>query len=205
MIRLHPSDDILIAAAGSLPEPHRRVLAAHLSLCRTCRERHRDLHEVGGGLLDTIVPSLLADDALARVLAKVNDATLRQEPAAPDTRVTLASIASGRWRWTGPGVAMMSLLRRDETDSRLDLIRVAPGVGLLEHGHTGIETTVVLQGTFDDGHMSYSVGDFSEVDADFDHRPRALGEQDCICLIATTGHLSARGWLGRLVRPLIGM
>ena len=35
--------------------------------------------------------------------------------------------------------------------------------------------------------------------------PRALPGEDCVCLIATTHHLRPHGWLGRLVRPLLGM
>jgi putative transcriptional regulator len=100
---------------------------------------------------------------------------------------------------------MMSLARRDASNTRLDLIRVTPGTALLEHGHTGLETTVILQGAFDDGIGCYQVGDFGEADGTLNHRPRALAGEDCICLVATSGHLSARGLLGRLVRPLLGM
>ncbi len=99
----------------------------------------------------------------------------------------------------------MPLIRRDPTNSRLDLIRVAPGAALLEHSHTAFETTVVLTGAFEDGHETFGVGDYAEADGDTKHRPRALPGEVCICLIATTGHLSTRGLLGRLVRPLLGM
>jgi len=100
---------------------------------------------------------------------------------------------------------MMPLMPRDESNTRLDLIRVAPNTGLLEHGHGGFESTVVLQGTFDDGAGRYGPGDFGEGDSGFDHRPTALPGPECICLIATTAHLKPHGLLGRLIRPLIGM
>jgi putative transcriptional regulator len=206
MIRHHPSDAILIAmVSGRLPEAHRRVLATHLSMCPTCVARRRQMQEVGGALLDTIPPTPLADDALALTLRRLDDADYTPEIAALDGLVTLSTVTSGRWRWSGPGVGMMSLLKRDATASRLDLIRVGPGVGLLRHGHTGFETTIVLQGAYDDGQDCYGVGDFAEVDTNVDHCPRALGSEDCICLIATTGQMRPRGWLGRVIRPLIGM
>jgi putative transcriptional regulator len=100
---------------------------------------------------------------------------------------------------------MMPLMARDETDTRLDLIRVAPGTGLLEHGHRGFESTIVLQGAFDDGIARYEVGDFGEADGEIDHRPAAVPGPDCICLIATTSRLKPHSVIGRLVGPLLGM
>jgi putative transcriptional regulator len=210
MIRHHPSDNILAAATNLLPEPHRHVLAVHLSMCATCRARQRHMQEVGGALLDTLPPTPLSHDLLARTLARLDDPVAPPERPTPNPPLTLSGLVSaGRWRWRGPGVAIMALTKRDDTMTRLDLIRVAPGVGLLEHGHSGCETTIVLQGAFDDGLARYDVGDFVEVDPDtspdIDHCPRTLGAKDCICLIATTGRLNARGWFGRLIRPLIGM
>lgn len=206
MIRHHPSDTTLLrAAAGFLPEPHRRVLAVHLSVCPTCGTRLHALRTVGGVLLDTLTPATLADNALERTLARLGEAAPSAQPAPPPAPVTLEALATGRWRWSGRGIARMSLISPDETGSRLDLIRVAPGVPLPEHGHTDFETTVVLKGAFEDRDISYVVGDFAEADAGTDHAPRALKDEDCICLIATTGCLHARNWLFRLMQPLIGM
>ena len=63
---------------------------------------------------------------------------------------------------------------------------------------------MVLQGAFDDDIEHYHVGDFAEADGQLNHCPRALPGPDCICLIATSGRLAARGLLGKLVRPLLG-
>jgi len=100
---------------------------------------------------------------------------------------------------------MMPLMARDASDTRLDLIRVAPGTGLLEHGHGGFESTIVLQGAFDDGIARYETGDFGEAEGGVDHRPAALPGPDCICLIATTSRLKPHSVIGRLVGPLLSM
>jgi putative transcriptional regulator len=206
MMRHHPSQETLLAfAAGSLPEPHRRVVAVHLGLCPACAATSRDIGEIGGALLDTLPPTALEPDALARTLARLDALPVEAAPPAPIPVPTLAALAVGRWRWAGPGISIMPLARRDASNSRLDLIRVAPGTALLEHGHTGFETTLVLQGAFDDGIDRYQVGDFAEADGRQSHQPRALAGDDCICLIATSAHLSPKGLLGRLVRPLLGM
>jgi putative transcriptional regulator len=206
MIQCHPSDTTLLgAAAGSLPEPHRRVLAVHLAQCPDCAERLREMETLGGALLDALPAAAMAPDALARVMAQLNDVSKMSYPDVLPAPVSLQSLATGRWRWSGPGIAIMSLISRDATNSRLDLIRVASGAALLEHRHTAFETTVVLTGAFEDGHQTFAVGDFAEADGETEHRPHALPGETCICLIATTGHLSTRGLLGRLVRPLLGM
>ncbi len=206
MIRYHPSDTTLLAAAaGSFPEPHRRVLAVHLARCPHCTERLLEVETLGGVLLDELPAAVMADDALTHAMARLDDIPQVHHQDDLPAPVSLESLATGRWRWSGPGIAMMPLIRRDATNSRLDLIRVAPGSALLEHSHSAFETTVVLTGAFEDGHETFGVGDYAEADGETKHRPRALPGDACICLIATTGHLSTRGLLGRLVRPLLGM
>lgn len=203
MIRHHPSEATLVAyAAGSLPEPHNRTVAAHLAFCPACAAALDDLAEIGGALIEEIEPSMLAPEALARTLARL-DTPPRPEPQPP--AVTLDRLAVKRWRWTGPGIAMMPLIARDRTGTRLDLIRVAPGTGLLQHGHSDFETTCILRGAYDDGLSRYAAGDFAESDAGELHRPKAEPGEDCVCLIATTGQLRPTGLLGRLIRPLLGM
>lgn len=206
MSRHHPSETTLLTyAAGSLPLAHRRVVAVHAASCPHCAADIRALEAAAGVLLNDVQPAPVAPDALTRVLARLEEHPASGPPLLPTLPATLETLAIGRWRWSGPGVAMMPLIRRDASNTRLDLIRVAPGTALLAHGHTQLETTAVLQGAFDDGISRYQTGDFAEADGALEHRPRALAGADCICLIATSGRLSARGLLGRLVRPLLGM
>lgn len=206
----HPSEATLWAhVAGTLPSPHRQVVAIHVAFCPVCGAEVRHFEEIGGALLEDLKPTPLAEGSLTRLLARLDEPVPQPRPAITPPPASpagvLSSLATGRWRWTGPGIAMMPLMPRDETNTRLDLIRVAPHTGLLEHGHGGFETTVVLQGTFDDGLGRYEAGDFGEADSGTDHRPVAMPGPECVCLIATTAHLKPHGLLGRLVRPLLGM
>jgi putative transcriptional regulator len=203
MILHHPSETTLLACGtGTLPTAHVRVVAAHAARCAACAAALLEAEAIGGALLDALAPEPLAPDALQRALARLDAPPRRNDP--PRSTIE-ALIGSGRWRWTAPGIAMINLIRRDASDSRLDLIRVAPGVALLEHGHSAYETTCVLQGAFEDVSGHYHVGDFVEADTGLAHRPTALPGEPCICLIATTGRLRPRGLLGRLVRPLLGL
>ncbi len=205
MIHHHPSEATLLACvAGTLPEPHARVLAVHAARCPECRVALRRAEALGGALLETLPEAPLAEGALLRALDRLDEPP-PPEPAPVVPPTTLAALATRRWRWTGPGIAMMRLMPRDATGTRLDLIRVTQGTALLQHGHHAFETTCVLQGAFDDGTGIYREGDFAEGDAALEHQPRTLPGEACICLIATTGRLRPRGLLGRLVRPLFGM
>ncbi len=209
MIRHHPSDMTLLRyAAGMLPAPHVQVVAVHIGHCPECVEALLMAEAIGGTLIEAQAPTSLSADGLERTLRRLDEHAAPKPALAPELApapITLAGLSTGRWRWSGPGIAMQRLIPRDATDTRLDLIRVAPGTSLLLHGHTGFETTCVLQGAFEDGVNEYRVGDFAEGDAGLEHRPTALAGEDCICVIATSGQLRPQDWLGRIVRPLLGM
>jgi putative transcriptional regulator len=204
MIRRHPSDDTLLAfAAGKLPEPHRIVLRTHLARCESCAASLRLATDVGGALLDDLPPAAMDPAALERTLARLD---LRDAPAPPRViPATVAELATGRWWWIAPGLRMMPLRARDSDDARLDLLRVAPGVGLPSHGHTGTELSLVLQGGFSDETGAYHEGEVAEGDAGLAHRPRALPGPPCIVLVATSGRLRAHDRLARLIQPLLGL
>jgi putative transcriptional regulator len=204
MIRHHPSPETLLAAAaGTLPSLHARVLAVHLAACESCRRTIRLAEEIGGVVLVDLPPAPLAEGALDRVLGRLEAAEMPALPSAPP--VTLEGLATGHWRWFAPGIHVMPLVARDPTGTRLDLIRVRPGIGLPAHGHRGMESVTVLQGSFADESGQYHVGDFAEGDAGFDHQPVGLPGDDCICLMATTGYLRAHNWLARIIQPLYGV
>lgn len=209
MIRHHPSDALLVSnGAGTLPPLHARVLDFHLAQCPACRDTLRLGEELGGALLAAEPPVALADDALARVTARLDTVTpdVGPAPASARTPPAIEALTRGRrWRPAGLGVQLMPLVPRDRSGTRLDLIRVAAGIALPLHGHTGPEITCVLAGGYTDQTGEYQAGDIAEGDAGFDHQPRALAGDACICLIATTGALRARGFWARLLQPLFGL
>jgi putative transcriptional regulator len=209
MIRQHPSDATLIGyAAGTLPALHQQVVAVHVEQCPTCRASLRLGQELGGTLLDDEPPAALSDDALEHTLARL-DASAAEAPRAPQARAVPAMIEAlsegRRWRWVGYGIRLMPLVPRDATGTRLDLIRVAPGIALPQHDHTGPEITCVLKGAFADDSGDYCVGDVAEGDVGLNHQPRALAGEECICIIATTGYLRANSLIARLLQPVFGI
>ena len=203
MIRHHPSDTTRLAyAAGTLPPAHARVLAVHLAQCDSCRATTRMFEELGGVLVEELDTVPMSEGALARTLARLDAPRLQPRPPAP---TTLAGLATGRWIPIGPGVRLMPLAKRDWTDTRLDLIRVSPGVALPQHDHTGNETACILQGGYRDARGEYGPGDIAEGEPGLDHAPVAVDGEDCICIIATTGRLRAHSLIARLIQPLFGI
>jgi len=85
MIRHHPDDALLMAlAADRLARGPAVVTAAHVERCPNCRARLRELDAVGGALLEDAEPAVLAPEALARTLARIDagDAVGAQADAA---------------------------------------------------------------------------------------------------------------------------
>jgi putative transcriptional regulator len=202
----HPSAATLLAyAAGRLPVAHGIVVRTHLALCAECRAEAALAAAIGGEMLAELPPAALAADSLASVLGRLEEAAPPAPPARP-VPTTVEQLATGRWWWIGPGMRLMPLLRRGADNVRLDLIKVAPGVRLPGHGHTGTELTCVLRGAFGDETGEYHAGDFAEGEPGLEHEPMALPVgQDCVCLIATEGRLRAHSWVARLVQPLVGV
>jgi putative transcriptional regulator len=200
MMEHHPhSETLMDYAAGNLPWPHATVLAAHLRLCPACRAASGQLMAVGGALMQELTPAPLGARALQDTLARLDQPLPPQPLLVP----TLAGLATKRWRWLGPGMALMPLAPRDDTGTRLDLIRVAPGMAMPEHGHSGNEMTCVLQGAFSDAAGTYRVGDLVQADSAIEHQPTAMAGADCICLSATTGRLHAHNRFVRIIQSLL--
>jgi anti-sigma factor ChrR (cupin superfamily) len=63
------------------------------------------------------------------------------------------------------------------------LLRMAPGKSVVEHGHNRLEATVILEGALDDGHAIYEVGDILFSWPGMRHKPRAVGEEQCVCYV----------------------
>ena len=84
------------------------------------------------------------------------------------------------------------------------LLRVQPGLKLLRHGHYGAELTLVLKGAYTDETGDYRVGEVADLDEDIEHRPRVLGDEECICIISGETYPRYKTLSVRLLRPFFG-
>ena len=105
-----------------------------------------------------------------------------------------------RWRMLGGGIRQQ-VISADKEGS-LRLLYIPPGKAVPEHGHGGLELTLVLQGSFSDSAGRFKRGDVETAHAETDHQPVADQGQPCICLAATDAPLRFRSFLPRLLQPL---
>ena len=139
-IRHHPEDEMLVAyAACQLEVGTRLVVHSHLELCATCRERVRLLGAVGGALLEDVQPEPLAQDALARTLARIRQAEAPRSTAPPARRVqgppplpqdakwprALRDCTATRWKWIAPGMRWSRVSVPAAPEANVFLLRMA--------------------------------------------------------------------------------
>jgi putative transcriptional regulator len=211
-IRHHISDQILLAyAGGQLSEAFSLVVATHISLCDECRARAGAFDALGGAMLDSAGTEPMPDDAVEDVLARIT--SLPQAPRAPsrapmrtDPRVPAplrdyigGSLDGVRWRSLGTGARQAILPTGRDATARL--LCIPAGQQMPDHGHNGLEMTLVLQGAFLDGAVRFGVGDVEIADQSTEHRPVAEAWGDCICLAATDSKLRFSGLIPRLAQP----
>lgn len=211
----HPSDQTLLRfAAGTLPAGPALVVAAHLSGCPFCQRRVAAFEAVGGEMLTRTRPEALSSQALERALARLDGHDRPAVVAPPPLPISIDGIVLptvlsdckvGPWRTVGPGVRLSRLLVPHAPDANLILLKVKANKRMPAHGHTDLEVTQVLKGSFHDGANLYQPGDFVEGDDETDHNPVIGAEGECISLAAIEGHVRFKGLLGRLLQPLIGI
>jgi putative transcriptional regulator len=214
-IHRHPDAATLMSfAAGTLAEPLSAVVSAHAAMCRQCRRELADMELIGGVLMSAERTSDML--ALARIPTRPADppraAAAATRAASPSDRLP-APIAAAYalsfdtipWKRLGPGVHHHRLALSPGSEGDLRLLRIAPGTRMPEHGHSGAELTLVLDGAYADETGVYCRGDMQDVDAEIDHTPVSDRTTGCVCLIASEGPARFKSVIARIVQPFTGM
>ena len=200
----HLPDAMLAAlAAGTLPYPFALIAAAHVSLCDDCRARLEAHRALGGLVLDGLAPAPLSAGARDRALAALDRPRPKAPPAGgpwPAPIDALIGAQGPRWRSLGFG-AKQAILWTGPAGS-LRLLSIPADQAVPEHGHGGLELTLVLSGAFADETGAYRAGDLEVADDGLEHTPRTLGGEPCLCLAATDAPLRFRSILPRLLQPI---
>lgn len=210
-IRHHLSDQLLMAySGGDLPEAFNLVVATHVSLCDECRARLGAFDAVGGAVLADTDSVEMSDDSLAACLDRIEmmpQATTRQPlQRAGCFPAPLADYIGGgpdavKWRPLGMGVKQAML--RTGRDASARLLYIPAGQAVPDHGHRGLELTLVLQGAFRDDADRFGPGDIEIADEAIEHTPVAEAGPACICLAATDAPLRFNALIPRLAQPFL--
>lgn len=211
-IKHHPTEALLMAySAGTLPEAMNLIIAAHVSMCDDCRAAVESYDALGGALMEDTCDQELSAACLDGALDLIRGLSLDMTPAAPVRRdpavpAPLADYIGGRlddvkWRPVGMGVKQAILETSSEATARL--LYIPAGTAVPDHGHNGIELTLVLKGAFEDEGGRFGPGDLEVATEDLQHMPVADVSEDCICLAVTDAPLRFKSFLPRLVQPFV--
>lgn len=213
-IEHHPDTATLASyAAGSLDEAFATVVAAHLASCAKCRARLYEIEEVGGTMLETIDAVGLNEAALERAMSRLDEPSEeRAEPRSaeqslprPLGRLVTAPLDAIAWKSVAPGVAVHRLPTSKAARGSLTLLKIAPGKKIPDHGHGGMEITLVLTGSYRDALGRFGPGDVADLDEDIEHQPVVDSDEPCICLVASEAPTRFKSFFGRLFQPLVGV
>ena len=213
----HPLPETLLSyVAGTLPNSISCVVACHAVLCPECAEQIRWLEMIGGVMLRHVEPEPADPSSVEHLAAEMTAAELPppldhepMRPAgdpvlpAPLTRYLGKGMDDIPWKTVVKGVRQ-HWIRLPEGSGQMRLLRLRPGKVLLEHTHTGMELTMVLQGVYGDHTGDYLRGDVIEWTEGTDHQPRAGGTEECVCLIANENTPYFHRMIARLLRPIMG-
>lgn len=207
--------DALIAhyVAGSLPEPARVLVAAHLEMQSVNRLIVGDLERLAGEALELIPPAEISDKD-ARLAAIFASAALPKVQPVPAESYRGGhfpralrdfigfDIDKVPWRTKLPGFKEYEF--GDIDGCEVSLMWIRGGRSLPAHTHRGVELTLVLDGAYSDVRARYGPGDISVADDNVVHRPIAENDRPCIAFSVLEAPIKLRGSLTQLIGDLIG-
>lgn len=197
----HPSDDILASyAAGALEPGFGLVVGAHLEGCPACRAKTAGFEAASGAALKDLPPVEIGDDALARVLMRMDEA--ERDLPARDARPLLQRLPLKPKKWVAPGAWVAAVDTPHAPENRVYLLRVGAGMPAARHEHSGVEFCTILKGAYRDELGLFAAGDFALAEGDLNHQPKVEPGEECICLFATEGRLKPNDVIGRIAFAL---
>ncbi|HFQ5378528.1 TPA: ChrR family anti-sigma-E factor [Vibrio vulnificus] len=197
----HPNNMLLQAyASGEIDAVSGLVVATHLEVCPDCRdlvaqfEGEQAQHFAAGkqdemsslSLFDAMFDAIVQSDVKEDVREVYEPRYIEVKGKCfvlPQTLCRYADLMS-EWRSYG-GKVFSSQLDFGE-EARVNLMYISEGVQIPQHTHKGLETTLVLHGSFSDEDGEYQQGDFMQRDASVKHSPKTKAGEDCLCLTVLT-------------------
>ena len=202
----HPYDDTLARlAAGRLGPGPSFVVSTHLFGCAECRARVGLFEAAGGVMLEEAPAAPVRPDLFAATMWRIEHESA-PAVARPSPRVSpLDRLDLPPWRSVGSFLQWRRLTLPYAPEANVIMLKVPPGKRMPDHTHAGTEYTQILQGSFYDDAGRYVAGDCVEADNEIEHQPVVDSDVECICLAAFDGRLKLKGWIGRVVQPLLGL
>ncbi|MEO9750344.1 MULTISPECIES: ChrR family anti-sigma-E factor [Marinobacter] len=213
MTRHHPDTLTLMEfSAGNLSEPHALCIRLHLDQCPHCRSRVDTLDSLGAVMMENQPQVGVSSDMFDAILSRID--------SEPDMTETYISTQAKRmsplqkllgddldalpWKRQLGDVSVLDISERfPGQNEQVVLQKLAAGGKAPAHTHRGNETTIVLQGAFADQKGVFNQWDFVVLNQEDEHKPVAVGCEDCITLSVLSAPVKLTGTFTRLLNPFI--
>lgn len=212
----HPDSLTLMEfSAGNLSEPHALCIRLHLDQCANCRSRVDTLDSLGAVMMEsqpqTEVSSGMFDSIISRIDSESNSAEQEVSTSAKSNRRVSPlekllgdDLNSLPWKRQLGDVSVLDITDRfPGQKEQVVLQKLAAGGKAPAHTHRGEETTIVLQGAFADQKGVFNQWDFVVLNQEDNHKPVAVGCEDCITLSVLSAPVKLTGMFGRMLNPFI--
>lgn len=212
----HPDTTVLMEfSAGNLSEPHALCIRLHLDQCTDCCSRVETLDSLGAVLMESQpkreVSSGMFESILSRIDSdEIGDGTDTGTASRSSARISPLEKLLGDdlntlpWKRQLGDVSVLDITDRfPGQKEQVVLQKLAAGGKAPSHTHRGEETTIVLQGAFADQKGVFNQWDFVVLNQEDDHKPVAVGCEDCITLSVLSAPVKLTGMFGRMLNPFI--
>lgn len=211
MTRHHPDSlSLMEYSAGNLSEPHALCIRLHLDQCPHCRSRVDTLNSLGAVMMEHQPKVTMSDTSFDQLMARLEGGESEPAPIVPEPRVSPLQKLLGNdinnlpWKRQLADVSVLDITDRFPGQSeRVVLQKLVAGGKAPAHTHRGNETTIVLQGAFSDQKGVFNQWDFVVLNEHDEHRPVAVGCDDCITLSVLSAPLKLTGRFTRLLNPFL--
>lgn len=192
-------------AAGNLPHAFSLVVATHISICAECRAVVQ-AHEAVGGVVVEDSGAVAVSEAMKADLLSLLDDPIPEAPvyarSGPYPGPVVEALKGREPRWKKLGMGVRQDILAEDKHGSVRLLYIPPGQAVPDHGHNGLELTLVLQGSFTDETGFFGVGDVEVADETLEHTPIAGAGDACICLAATDARLKFNAFVPRMLQPI---
>ncbi|MGC8120044.1 ChrR family anti-sigma-E factor [Marinobacter sp. VGCF2001] len=212
MTRHHPDSlSLMEYSAGNLSDPHALCIRLHLEQCPHCCSRVDTLNSLGAVMMDQQPKVTVESSSFDQLMARIDSAPEESAPPVPKPKVSPLQKLLGEdinalpWKRQLADVSVLDITDKfPGQNERVVLQKLVAGGKAPAHTHRGDETTIVLQGAFADQKGVFNQWDFVVLNEHDEHRPVAVGCEDCITLSVLSAPLKLTGTFTRLLNPFLG-
>ncbi|MDN6319419.1 MAG: ChrR family anti-sigma-E factor [Marinobacter sp.] len=211
MTRHHPESlSLLEFSAGNLSEPHALCIRLHLDKCTLCRSRAETLDSLGAVMMERQPKVSVSESMFDSILAKIDESPAPQRTPQAGPKISILQKLLGDdindlpWKHQLGDVSVMDITEKfPGQNERVVLQKLNAGGKAPTHTHKGNETTIVLQGAFSDQNGVFNQWDFVVLTDQDEHKPVAIGSEDCITLSVLSAPIKLTGTFTRMLNPFI--